>query len=169
MIILGNVVGAIGVALSVIIYQQNKGRKLLIYKLISDFVWALHYFLLGGVLGTVVALIGVVREFTFLNKDKKWAASKLWLVLFIVISVTAAILNWKNIFSILPAIASVISVFSFWVGNPKLSRILSFPISACMLIYDIPLKAVLGIVNEIFTCTSSIVGIIRTKIQEKSN
>ena len=57
--------------------------------------------------------------------------------------------------------ASVIGVTSFWIGKPKISRILSFPIAVCLLIYDISTFAVAGVIIECMSMTSSTVGIIR--------
>lgn len=73
----------------------------------------------------------------------------------------------SNIFGML-GICSAVSVISFWIGNPRLSRILSYPISACMLTYDVACGAVFGIVNELFTVISSIIGAIRLDRKKES-
>ena len=61
--------------------------------------------------------------------------------------------------NLLPATASVLSVFSFWRAKPKLSGILAYPISLCMLTYDIFIFSYMGIANEIFTLLSTTVSI----------
>jgi hypothetical protein len=70
-------------------------------------------------------------------------------------------------------IASIVSVISFWIGKPKVSRVLSFPISACMLSYDLLLTpiAIWGVANEILAVSSSIFGLIRLdkNAKEKKN
>ena len=158
---IASIVGALGIGANVIIYQQKNGKKLLFYKLISDFLWAAHYFLLGAVSAALVAVIGIFRETVFFNQDKKWAKSNLWLVFFILCSICVAVFTWKSAFSILPAVASVLSIISFWKNDPKLSRCLAFPISISMLTYDLYCISYMGMVNEIFTIFSSILGIVR--------
>lgn len=155
--------GVLGVAANVIIYQQKSGKKLLMYKLISDVIWMLHYLSLNAISGALVAGIGIIRETVFLNQNKKWAQSKLWLVLFLILSVLSAAFTWKNVFSVLPALASVLSVYSFWRSKPSLTRTLAFPISASMLTYDLACGSYMGICNEIFTLGSAIVGIFRNR------
>lgn len=155
------IVGALGVVANIFIYQQKGSKRLLLFKLVSDFLWALHYFLLNAYAAMAIALIGIFRESVFLNQDKKWAKSKWWLVLFLVCSVVSAIFTWKNIFSILPAIASVLSVISFWKNHPNLTRYLAFPISLCMLAYDVTCYSYAGIINEIFTLVSATIGMLR--------
>ena len=147
-------IGALGIAANMIIYQQKDGKKLLLFKLISDLFWFAHYFLLGAYTGAVIAVIGIFRECVFINQDKKWAKGKGWLVFFILCSIVSSIFTWKNVFCLFPAIASVISVISFWKSNPKLARFLGIIISACMLIYDIIYGSYTGIVNEILTLVS---------------
>ena len=156
-----SVFGFLGIGANIVIYQQNNGKKLIIFKLISDIIWAVHFLLLNANSAAGAAVLGIFREIVFFNQDKKWAKSKSWLIFFLGCSIAVAILTWKNIFSLYPAVASALSVISFWKKNPKLSRGLVFPISACMLIYDITCGSYFGIVNELLTLTSASIGIIR--------
>ena len=169
------VVGGLGIIVSIIIYQQKKGKKLLRWKLVSDFVWLVQYLLLGKFTGAGSCAVGVVRESVFLNQHRKWAASKLWLLVFVALSVVLSIYTWGNIYSILPMTASVIAVFSFWRANPTLTKILAYPICFCMLTYDIwgaGSISWMGIVNETLTLVSTTVSLIsvlrkrRTEIAE---
>ena len=157
--IIALIVGSLGICANVVIYQQKSGKYLLIYKLISDVIWAIHYFLLGGYSAMAVACIGIVRESIFLNKKHKWAQSNLWLLLFLLLSLGVAIITWKSLVNLLPATASVLSIFGFWRAKPKLSRILAYPISLCMITYDIFILSYMGIANELFTLLSTTVAI----------
>ncbi|MBE6554286.1 MAG: YgjV family protein [Ruminococcaceae bacterium] len=165
-------IGMLGVAANVIIYQQRTGRNLLICKLLSDILWAIHYLFLGGYSGFAVACVGIIRESVFLNQKHKWAQGKRWLIVFIALSVVSAFFTWKSPMNMLPAIASVLSVFGFWRNNPTLSKILAFPISFCMLSYDIYILSYMGIANEAFTLISAIISVIillRTKNRIKKS
>ena len=169
MIALSYIFGAFGIASTVVIYQQKQRTGLILSKLVSDAIWFFHYFFIAAYAGAAIAAIGFLRELIFMNKEKKWAKSKAWLVLFIALSVLAGIFTWKGAISVLPCIASVIAVIGFWIGNPWLSRILSFPISALMLTYDIAYTAIMAIINEIFTVISSVVGIIRYDVKKEKS
>jgi len=156
-----NIIGAFGIAANMLIYQQKSGKNLLAFKLISDCLWAVHYLLLHATSAAAIAVIGIFREFVFYSQDKKWAKSKLWLVLFLLFSPISAAFTWKSYFSILPALASVISVISFWKNDPSLARYLSFPIAASMFTYDIVCHSYMGMINETFTLISTVIGIAR--------
>lgn len=161
--LIANVFGALGVAANILIYQLKSGKKILLSKLVSDFFWVLHYVCLAAFSGAAIAGIGFIRDGVFLHQDKKWAQSKLWLWLFLVLSVVSAFITWKSAFSLLPAIASVILIYSLWKNTPMLVCILAFPISACMLAYNIYCGSYFGIANEILTLISAFVGVIKNK------
>lgn len=155
--------GILGVVSTVLIYQQKTRKGLILSKLLSDVIWFLYYFVISAYSGAAIAVIGMVREIIFVNREKKWAKHPAWLVFFLLLSFGCAYFTWQDVFSILPCIASAVSVISFWIGNPKLSRFLSYPISACMFTYDLTRSpmALFGMINELFAVTSSVVGFFR--------
>ena len=160
------VLGVICIIINFLIYQQKSGKRLLVLKLVSDIFWCAHYFSLYAYTGAFVALLGAVREVVFIKVDRKSKISKFFLAFFCVLSLAIAVFTWKNIFSAFPAIASILSVISFYMANPQISRIMSFPISSCMFTYSLISNSFAGVINEIITVTSSIIGIIK---KEKNN
>lgn len=160
--VLARIFGIAGIAATVIIYQQRGRQKLLLFKLISDVLWLLHYFFLGAYSGAAISVIAIIRELVFINRDKsKWAKNPVWLYLFLGISAVSAIMTWKGALSLLPMLASMAAVVGFWIGKPKFSRILSFPIASCMLTYDFFSGSVEGCINELLTLCSSAYGYYR--------
>ena len=163
------IVGIIGIGLNLAIYQQNTSKKVLLVKLISNVAWALYYFFSKAYMGMCVACVGIARETTFINVNRKGKVGVMCLGLFACVSVTCSILTWKSVYSILPAVASIVSVFGFYFAIPKLSRCLAIPIALCMGIYDISAAAWVGLANEIITITSAVVGIICIDIMKKES
>lgn len=157
--IISDIFGIVGVLLTVILYQQKNRKSLLVYKLVIDVVWLGHYAFIGAYSGAAVCVIAALRELIFVKRDPRNKKGIIWLPIFIAVAVVSTVLTWNNVFSLLTGIASCIAVISFFIGKPKLSRIFVFPISTCMLIYDIAFGSVAGIVNECFAVTSSAVGI----------
>lgn len=158
---LAHIFGALGIGTNIIIYQQKEGRKLVFFKLVSDFLWAIHYYFLGANAASMIAVIGIFRETVFLKQNKTSKQSHIWLAFFLILSIISTIITWKNIFSLLPLAASVLSVISFWKKNPDLSRCLAFPVSIFMFTYDVFCHSLIGIVNEILTIVSCVAGIIK--------
>lgn len=159
--IVSDIFGLIGVLLTIVLYQQKSRKQLIGYKLAVDLVWLLHYCFISAFSGAVVCIIAAVRELVFVKRDPKKASGIVWLPVFVAIAIISTLLTWDNWFSLLTCIASCIAVVSFFIGIPSLSRILVFPISGCMLVYDVAVLSVAGIVNECIAMTSSLIGIIR--------
>ena len=165
---LANIFGGLGIIFNALIMQQKSREKVLTFKLISDFLWGMQYLLMGAYSGLAIACIGIIRETIFLNQKRKWAQSKLWLLLFILLSLISPIITWKNFSSLLPMTASIISVICFWIGNPLLTKILAFPISACQFTYGVVWHLPTPIINEILAVISSIIGCVRYYREHKS-
>ena len=168
--ILGQIVGGVGIAVSFLILQQKTRRGLMFFKLISDGLWLAHYILIGAYAGAAICLIAVFREIVFMQRlTRKWANHKIWPALFIMAAIVSAVLTWDNIFSLLPAFASIISIITFWIGIPRISRILSFPIGISMVAYDVTSNSITGIINECLALTSAVIGMIRLDIKKKKS
>ena len=154
MIYLAWIFGIGGIVANILIFQQKNRKNLLRTKLLADISWTIHYSFLSAWSGAAVCGIGIIRESVFLQKPRKWANSPLWLILFFLCSLVSAVLTWKSPFSILPAVASMLSILSFWIGKPKLSRWLQIPISLSFFTYNVTVFSVTGIINELLTMIS---------------
>lgn len=161
--------GILGIAANCIIYQQKNGKNLLLWKLISDVLWLLHYLFLNAYSGCAVALIGVFRELVFYRENKKGRKNPFFLFFFITVTICSSVLTWKGIASVFPAAASIISIAGFWKANPKISRKLAFPISTLMLSYDLTCNSYMGMVNEILTIGATTIAIIHVKRKVDKN
>lgn len=151
-------IGFAGIGANFLIYQQKNRSSLLKAKLFSDLIWAVHYFLIGATTAATVACIGALREFIFM-KHKKMPT----LIFFLLMSILSAVIGWSGYKSFLPAIASALSVISFYLSVPKFSRIAAYPISMLMGTYSLLSGSAAGVVNEILTLISSTIAIAINK------
>lgn len=158
--IISLIFGFVGIIANAIIFWQKDREKLLLFKLFADIVWTIHYGLICAWTGAVTCGISIIRETVFLNKKHRWAQSNLWLIFFCALSLSYGIVTWKNILNILPVCGALLSVVSFAVGKPSLSRILQIIISVMFLLYDIYVVSYAGIINEFCTLTSVMLALI---------
>ncbi len=160
-------VGFLGMAACFMIFQQNERKKLLLWKLTADFLWFLHYVLLGGFSGAAVCVIAMIRGTVYLNEGKKWANKKVWICILFALNIPFVISTWNGIMSIFPTLASYTAICSFAMQKPKLTRILGIPVSAFMITYDIFTGSIAGLINESVSITSTIIGFIRHDIKKQ--
>jgi hypothetical protein len=170
MVLVGKIAGYIAIVVSMLIYQQKTRKRLLICKAATDVLWIIHYFLLGGYTGAVVTFVALAREIVFFRSDRRDRKGKYILVCFLCISVVCSVLTWGSIYSVFAMLGSLMSIVSFWVGEPKVSRIMAFPIAICMLIYGVSNGSVAALINEVLVMISSALGLLLLdRKKEKSN
>ncbi|MBE6689378.1 MAG: YgjV family protein [Ruminococcaceae bacterium] len=145
-----------------LIYQQKNRRHMILAKLTADICWVVHYLCLGGFAGMIPNAVGIFRELVFINrKDKKWASHAIWPMVFIFINWALGIRTFNSWYNILPITASTFVTVSLWIDNPRLTKIISIPISSAFLIYDIFVGSYIGIVNEAVSIISIILYFIK--------
>lgn len=158
-------VGFCGVALLIASYQCKSSRRMFFVQLCSNILYIIHFLLLGAYTGCVSMIVNVARNLV-LTSDKEWAKKKIWLWVFIAAGVAAAAATWSDIYSILPAIATVAFTVSGFTRNGKKIRIINLAVgSPAWIIYDIKIHSWSGLAGEIFCVCSVIVSMLRYGIK----
>ena len=148
------------------IYQQADRKKLIISKLCADICWSIHYLCLGAYGGIVPNAVGIFRELTFIQRDKKKWASRTYIpIIFILINWGIGVFTFSSPINVLPIVASTLVTISLWLRKPKLTKIISIPVSLTFLIYDIFVGSYIGILNEGVAIASIIINFIRERKQ----
>lgn len=143
-------------------YQQKKRERIIIAKLCADICWVLHYWCLGGIAGMIPNAVGIFRELVFINrKNKKWANVVVWPILFVLINCGLGFSTFCSAFDLLPIIASTFVTVSLWIDNPRLTKIISLPVSLAFIIYDFFIGSYVGIVNELIVIASIIIFLMK--------
>lgn len=159
--------GVLGILTTILIYQQKDHRHLLGWKLISDVFWLAHYFLLGASSAAAITVVAILRSIILLCKDHRWAQGTKWLWIFLATSLLLSILSWKDWTSLLATLSSLISIIAYWIGNPKLTRIISIPAGAMFLIHVALNGSLMGTLCASFIVISSVVGLFRLDLCKK--
>ena len=145
-----------------LIYQQKDRKRILAAKLSADLFWVAHYLCLGGTAGLIPNAVGIFRELIFMNrKSHRWANSFLWPLLFILINWSLGIHTFRSLLNILPIAASTFVTVSLWIDNPRLTKIISLPVSLAFMVYDFSIGSYVGVLNETVSITSIIIYFIR--------
>lgn len=160
--------GFIGTILSFVMYLARKRKTILLGKFTCDILWILHYGLIGAYSGAALNVLALGRESVFYNKEKKWASSKLWLVLFVVLTIISSALSWEGMLSLLPMIGSCCAVVSFWCTNPFHIRLLALPCQILWLIYSIFHQSLPSLVSCSISLAAILIGLYRD-IRSKRN
>lgn len=164
--IITQIIGIAAMFFSIFSFQMNKHKHIMFMQILATSLFGLQYFLLGAYTGMAVDIVATVRGLVFYNKGKKWADSKLWIALFVVLFIASGIFTWQGTASILVTLAMVLNTFSFSFTSPKLVRSTILISSPLMLIYNILTGSIGGIINEVCVEISSLIGLLRYDIKK---
>lgn len=154
-------VGIAGIAFSLLSFQFSKRKHILLFQMLASLLFSTQLFMVGAVTGGCLDLISFVRTLIFANNTKKWVKSKLWLYGFIGVMIVTGILTWKDAWSILPIIGSILSTVALWMVKEKHIRLISLTVGPCWMIYNLVTGAYSGALNELLAMISITIGLLR--------
>lgn len=160
-LLIGQILGFIPLALAFFIYLFNDRRKILIFKMSSDFLWAFHYILIGAYTGAVMNLINSVRDVVFYNKGKKYIRG-LWIpIAFVIMNIISCTLTGNSTggswIRFLPMIGSSIAIIGLWCSEPQKIRYFMFPGMTLWLIYCIMTHSISSTISNCITLVSLVI------------
>ena len=135
------IVGIIGLVLGVAAFQSNKHKGIVIAKLGSEAAFTIQYYLLDAPTGSIMNLVGVVRNFIFYKLVEKDKSTKAAMWIFCVIYVISAIITWEGPESLLPLVGKLCSTVAYSMNNPRNIRIINLPTLSMWIVYNITCSA----------------------------
>lgn len=155
------IVGFIPLALSLLTFSLSKRGHILISKTLADMTSAVHFFLLGEVVGGAVCVINTARGCVFYQRGKaKWASHIAVPIIFCVLTLASSFIRWNGIVSLLPTFGSILAVIGFWFSSPKLIKLFNLPAVTLWLIYSIIIGSISSTLINIFSIVTIIISII---------
>ncbi len=153
-------IGFFALGLSLLVYQLNKRKSMILAQMFSSLLFSLHFLLLGAYTGSIMNFIGATRNFAFDKyRDRSWSPLVLWA--FVAILSFASILTWEGPLSLLPAIGTISGAFAYWQQTAKSIRLISLISPPAWFVYAIFSHSYAGMVTEIFVLCSVLVGMYR--------
>lgn len=146
------------------IYQQKTRKGMLFAKLSADVFWVIHYLLLGAYAGMIPNAVGMLREVIFIQRNKKrWANNFIFPIVFVLINWCLGFRTFEAWYNLLPIAASTAVTISLWIDRPRLTKLISIPVSLAFMTYDIFVLSYVGIVNEAIAICSIIIYFVKEK------
>jgi len=167
-IILVQGIGFLGIACAVLAFQCKEYRPLVWLRGANELFFAIQYLLLGAYSGAAVDFLGCFRNLVFLDCDKKGKSLRPWRIFFSCVFAGVSLLTWAGPKSLLSAVAKVASTIAYGSSSPRLIRFITLCSASCWLIYNSLVFSVAGILGEILTLTSVLIGIVRFDILDKA-
>lgn len=149
-------IGLLAFCILVLSFYRKKVIDILIFQSTANFVYAVHYFLLGALSGAYISIISIIRNILLsINKKNKILISYIIVILYIIVTA----IFYENVFSILPMVANSIYMICILKDN-KLSLLKGQLVGSIIwLIYGICIVSYAEMIAETILCISSIIQI----------
>ena len=163
--IISQILGILAFIMTVICYQFNTQKKILLMQLVCSLLFLANLILNGSYSGALMNVLGFCRCLVFYQRGKhKWADSPWVCVIFCVLAVVCGIVTYSSPVDILPAVGMIFTGISLYMTNPKLIRLFTLPSPPCWFVYHLTASGSVnigGVLNEVFVTVSVIVAMIR--------
>ncbi len=153
--------GGIGILASILSFQFRSHRTTMFFRTLNEVFFGLQYMLLGAYTGAAMNFIGSVRNVLFAELVRKKKSTALAQCLFSVAFAVFIMLTWGGAQSLLSGIAKIASTILYGNSNTKVIRIGVLFTSSLWLLYNLYVGSIAGVVCEIITLLSIVVGLIR--------
>lgn len=176
--IIAQIIGIFGMAANIWSYQQKKKSTVITLQLCGAALFAVNFFMLGAITGAILNIINVALSLVFVYKDKIHADHIAWAIGFALAYITSYMMTFavfrkeptaaNLITEFFPVIGTLLTIVSYKMKDAKAIRRLGFIRSPAWLAYDVLVFSIGGILCEILTLISIIIGTIRLDIKKKN-
>ena len=157
---LSNIAGLLGLITACSSYLMKDKRKFFILVNLSYVMWGSQYLLLNALNGFFVMFSCLIRN--ILCERAKLDNNKVAFV-FIFISIGLSTYGYVGLYSLLPLLATIICTIAIARNNLQEIRFISFIACVLYVIYDICVKAYIGIIGATIEGIIALVAFIKNK------
>ena len=158
------IVGIIGFVLGVAAFQSNKHKGIVVAKLGSEAAFTIQYYLLDAPTGSIMNLVGVVRNFIFYKLVEKEKSTKVAMWIFCGIYIASAIITWEGPESLLPLVGKLCSTVAYSMKNTRFIRVINIPTLTMWIVYNITCSAWEALATDAISLISVLIAIGRFDI-----
>lgn len=161
--IIGQILSFVAVLTGFISFQMKSAKGVLIFQIITAFVFSAHYFLIGAITASGLNLVGAIKCLCYYIRNKRQSKNLAVPVFFTVLIIITSLLTWDGWYSIFIMAGLVINSIGFALSNVQTIRSLNLIKSPLCLIYNICVFSTGGIIFETASIISSIIGLVRDR------
>ena len=147
------IIGFIGLALSIVAFQFKKHQNIVLLKLSSELVFSIQYILLGAWTGAVLDFISVIRNFLFYKFVKKDISTTPVIIAFGLFVVITGFVTFDGFMSL--------TTISYGMKKEKWLRLITLPSCILWIIYNLFVGSYAGALTDLMTLVSLLVAMYK--------
>lgn len=157
----GQIFGFAATAATVLSYQSNTRKRMMITQSIATVFTCISYLLLGADSGFVLNIVCLVRNVSFAVLKPGSVGMKVLTPILTLSMLVFGLFSWQGPISLLIMLGLAINTVFLSLGKPQVLRYSILLTCTMILIYNIAVFSMGGILNEGFAIVSSVIGILR--------
>ena len=130
----------------------------------SEFVFGVHFLLLGVLSGSALQFVGGIRNLAFVRLENQKNKMLIAIITFCVLFTLFGIFTWEGPISLLPIVAKNVSTIAFAMSDTRKIRLIEFPTYGLWLFFNIVSGSIAGTINASLSLVSIAIAIIRFDI-----
>ena len=151
-------IGVLAFCILVLSFYKKTPKMIMLYQATSNFIYSLHYFLLGALSGSFINCVGIFRNIALMNAKK---CKKIIAIIIILIYLIITIIFFEGIYSILPLIANSQYVYAILKGTRKSLLMGGIIGSSLWTIYAIFVNSYSSTITEMIIVISNTIQLIK--------
>ena len=161
MALAAQIIGFLGLFLSIVAFQFKKHQNIVLLKLSSELVFSIQYILLGAWTGAVLDFISVIRNFLFYKFVKKDISTTPVIIIFGLFVVITGIVTFDGFISLLPIGSKLLTTVSYGLKKEKWLRLITLPSCILWIIYNLFVGSWAAALTDAITLISILIAIFK--------
>ncbi len=141
-------IGFIGLFMSIISFQFKKHNHIVLCKTASELVFSVQYILLGAWSAAVLDGFSVVRNLLFCRFVKKKISTTPVIIIFGIFVVATGFFTYDGLTSLLPIASKLLTTVSYGMKKEKILRLITLPSCIMWVIYNIYVGSIAGVLTD---------------------
>ena len=151
-------IGLLAFCILVLSFYRKDTKTILTYQVTANFLYAVHYFLLGALTGAFVSAINMIRNIVFIRTK-----NKIFVLVFIILYLIITIIFYENIYSLAPMLATTCYLVFMPSGKKKYLLIGEIISASLWLLYSVFVLSYSGIITEFILIVSNSIQLKKNK------
>ena len=156
-------IGAVAICLLIYSCAKKVGRKpLLIFNILINLLWAVHYIMLDAKSGCACSVIAAAMIFASYFKGNNKFMSGIWVpLIFSVIFTVFGLLTYQNWVSIIPIVGNILVTFAFWNDNEYKIKSIFVIVAFMWTVYGGLIGSAISVIGQSMSFVTNLTFIIR--------
>lgn len=154
-------IGFLGLAISIIAFQFKQHKHIVLCKMSSELFFSIQYILLGAWTGAVLDFISVIRNLLFYKLVKKNISTTPVIIGFGLFVIATGFFTFDGFISLMPIGSKLLTTISYGMKNEKWLRLITLPSCIMWIIYNAVVGSVAGVLTDSFTLISLLLAIYK--------